>query len=179
MTAAAENEEKIAKMIEKQQHKVLESLRAIFEAADIDGSGDLDRDEFNAAMKQKHVRDRLQLIDIPVSDLNELYELLDEDGSGSITIDEFFKGCVKLKGVAKSRDIIELSMHVTTYLKQATGLLKNMEEQSDTLTDVMNRLEVMDKDFLRTEDAGKKKRKKKEQEHKNAEQETHESGLQS
>merc|ERR1719420_419536 len=176
MTAAAENEEKIAKMIEKQQHKVLESLRAIFEAADIDGSGDLDRDEFNAAMKQKHVRDRLQLIDIPISELNEL---LDEDGSGSITIDEFFKGCVKLKGVAKSRDIIELSMHVTTYLKQATGLLKNMEEQSDTLTDVMNRLEVMDKDFLRTEDAGKKKKKKKEQDQKNAEQDTVETGLQS
>lgn len=168
MASASENEEKLSRMIEKQRDKVMDSLRAIFEAADKDDSKTLDWTEFQHAMKQKHVRDRLQLIDIPVSDLNELYKLLqssrpgrEAEENGPITMDEFFKGCQKLQGVAKSRDIIELSKHVSEYNKKAEDLLKSMKGQSDTLTDVMNRLEVMDKDFLRTEDVHKRRKKQK------------------
>merc|ERR1719335_104106 len=122
MACAKENEEKIQQMQDTEQTRVLESLRAIFEASDTNGDGTLDREEFIAGMKKKEVKERLATIDIPIQDLNELYDLLDENQDKSITINEFFKGCEKLKGIAKSRDIIDLSVKVSMYLQMSTEL---------------------------------------------------------
>merc|ERR550537_411021 len=122
MACAKENEEKLQQMQDAEHTRVLESLKAIFEASDVNGDGTLDREEFVQGMKKKEVKDRLATIDIPIQDLNELYDLLDENQDKSITISEFFKGCEKLKGVAKSRDIIDLSVKVSMYLQMATEL---------------------------------------------------------
>merc|ERR1719281_2222893 len=122
MACAKENEEKINQMQDAEQSRVLESLKAIFEASDVNGDGTLDREEFVQGMKKKEVKDRLATIDIPIQDLNELYDLLDENQDKSIMIQEFFQGCEKLKGVAKSRDIIDLSVKVSMYLQMSTEL---------------------------------------------------------
>merc|ERR1719375_2117104 len=197
MACAKENEEKIQQMQDTEQTRVLESLKAIFEASDVNGDGTLDREEFLAGMKKKEVKERLAAIDIPIQDLNELYELLDENQDKSITIQEFFKGCEKLKGVAKSRDIIDLSVKVSMYLQMSTELQhgkkcqykdqsgepcqqrakgrwdpgqqkwvfefcarhgsyktgdnegppRGMKQQGEVLEKVMERLEIMDKEF--------------------------------
>lgn len=165
-------------------------------------------------MKKKEVKERLATIDIPIQDLNELYDLLDENQDKSITIQEFFKGCEKLKGVAKSRDIIDLSVKVSMYLQMSTELQhgkkcqykdmkgeqcqnratgrweqglgeegkwvfefcerhlggytkgeqegppRGMKQQGEVLERVMERLEIMDKEFLRTEDVGRRRKKR-------------------
>lgn len=178
----------------------------------------MDREEFIAGMKKKEVKERLATIDIPVQDLNELYDLLDENQDKSITIQEFFKGCEKLKGVAKSRDIIDLSVKVSVYLQMSTELQhgrrcqykdrsgepcqsravgrwvppgmdggrpdggwvfeycerhggynqggsegppRGMKQQGEVLERVMERLEIMDKEFLRTDDVHRRRRKRK------------------
>lgn len=216
MACAKENEEKIQQMQDSEQTRVLESLKAIFEASDTNGDGTLDREEFLAGMKKKEVKERLATIDIPIQDLNELYDLLDENQDKSITINEFFKGCEKLKGVAKSRDIIDLSVKVSMYLQMATELQhgkkciykdksgepcqnrakgrwqpsdytgsegrwifeycekhggyypgqaegppRGMKQQGEVLERVMERLEIMDKEFLRTEETMHRRRRKR------------------
>jgi voltage-gated sodium channel len=217
MACAKENEEKMQQLQDSEQTRVLESLKAIFEASDTNGDGTLDREEFINGMKKKEVKERLATIDIPIQDLNELYDLLDENQDKSITIQEFFKGCEKLKGVAKSRDIIDLSVKVSMYLQMSTELQhgkkcqykdrsgepcqnraigrwvqdydsgtgdgkwvfdfcekhggfnhgesegppRGLKQQGEVLERVMERLEIMDKEFLRTEDVGRRRRKRK------------------
>ena len=43
-------------------------------------------EEFAVALKKPHVKDKLNLIDVPMSEMSELFGLLDSDGSGSVTI---------------------------------------------------------------------------------------------
>lgn len=43
---------------------------------------------FQRTVGRKAVIERLQLIDVPVMDIQELFGLLDDDGGGEITIDE-------------------------------------------------------------------------------------------
>lgn len=212
MACAKENEEKINQMQDAEQSRVLESLKAIFEASDVNGDGTLDREEFVQGMKKKEVKDRLATIDIPIQDLNELYDLLDENQDKSITISEFFKGCEKLKGIAKSRDIIDLSVKVSMYLAMSSELQngkkctykdrsgepcqnrakgrwdpsagdggkwvfefcerhggqagrsegppRGMVQQAEVLDRVMERLEIMDKEFLRTDEAHRRRKKR-------------------
>ena len=47
-----------------------------------------------------------------MSDLQEMFHLLDSDESGEVTMEEFFRGFLKLKGPAKGKDMITLSVSV-------------------------------------------------------------------
>jgi len=148
LCAAQNNEEKIQQLMEKERSRVLESLRGVFEAADTDKSGAMDFREFQSALARKHVKEKLALIDIPVHDLEELFKLLDDDQSGEITIDEFFQGCEKLKGVAKGRDMITLSMNVQKCLRRVDGMSEVCDRQHDRLEDVIGRIDSMWNEFF-------------------------------
>ncbi len=85
------------------------------------------------------VKQKLELIDVPPEDLRMLFDLLDADGSGEITIDEFRKGCLKLQGTAKSKEMIKLAVHVSTYNSNLDDMQDAMEEQNRTLKKIYNR----------------------------------------
>ena len=69
-----------------------------------------------------------------------MIHLLDSDGSGEITIREFQKGCLKLQGAAKSREMIKLAVHVSTYNRNLDDMQEAMEEQNRILKKIYNRL---------------------------------------
>lgn len=143
-----QNDDKVAEILQREERKVLDSLRAIFEAADTDASGELDAVEFKQAMKKRHVKESLALIDIPVSDLKDLFDLLDPTKTGAITIDEFCKGSQKLKGVAKSKDLIRVSVKVGKQIGKLSGMTELQEEKNEQLDNVVDRLASIDNDFL-------------------------------
>ena len=85
---ASKNTENMQKTVVRHQQLIINSITAIFEAADTDGSGELSKDEFDEALMKKAVKRKLELIDVPPDDLRVLFDLLDVDGSGDVTIEE-------------------------------------------------------------------------------------------
>merc|ERR1719199_1876480 len=120
----------------------------IFEAADTDNSGELSRDEFDEALAKRSVMQKLELIDIPPGDLRMLFDLLDSDASGQITIEEFRKGCLKLQGTAKSREMIKLAVYVSTYNKNLDEMRQDMLAQNQTLKNIYTRLYKLEKEYF-------------------------------
>eukprot|EP00927_Polykrikos_kofoidii_P075799 TRINITY_DN7225_c0_g1_i1.p1 TRINITY_DN7225_c0_g1~~TRINITY_DN7225_c0_g1_i1.p1 ORF type:complete len:508 (+),score=113.30 TRINITY_DN7225_c0_g1_i1:157-1680(+) len=92
--------------VEADQMQVMASLRAIFEEADADDSGSLSLDEVEKAIRKTTIYNMLKLINFPVDDPESLFNLLDFDDSGELTIDEFIDGCIRMKGFAKSKDLL-------------------------------------------------------------------------
>merc|ERR1719473_2555744 len=127
LSASRNNEEKIKKMQEKERTRVLQHLRDIFLIADKDGNGTLTIEEFEAAIQKPDVMNRLKLIELPMSDAMELFYILDHDGSGELSVDEFIGGCMRLKGSAKSKDLLAVQISVETLSKRLDMLEDKLE----------------------------------------------------
>merc|ERR1712187_500300 len=102
-----------SKDIQKQKQKkeqdrqlVFAQLQEIFDKADVDGSGTLSLEEVEAALNKPEIYNKLRMIDFPVDDPSQVFVLLDFDETGELTIEEFITGCVRMKGAAKSKDLL-------------------------------------------------------------------------
>lgn len=138
LTAAANNEEKIKRQQEKDRARTLEYLREIFELADEDKSGTLELEEFRNALEDPEVLKKLRMVDLPVQEAEALFMVLDADGSGSLSVDEFIGGCLRLKGNAKSKDLLAVQISVESMAKR----IDNLEE---LLTENERKMDVLDK----------------------------------
>ncbi|KAF4680697.1 hypothetical protein FOZ63_027093, partial [Perkinsus olseni] len=97
-----------------------------------DESGSLTVEEFRQAIRNPEVESKMKLIDLPVADAEELFMVLDHDGSGELSVDEFIGGCVRLKGSAKSKDLLAVQVSVESLAKkldQLEGYLKDSENK--------------------------------------------------
>jgi voltage-gated sodium channel len=138
LSAARRNEEKIKQEQDKEQKRTLEHLKDIFKLADEDGSGDLDRGEFFRCLQNPTVEKKMKLIQLPLAEARNLFEVLDADGQGSLSIDEFIGGCLRLKGSAKSKDLLSVQLQVEC-------LAKKMDEMEVTLGQNERKMEALDK----------------------------------
>merc|ERR1719217_1631873 len=127
LSASRNNEEKIKKMQEKERTRVLQHLRDIFLIADEDGSGTLTLEEFEQALKKPDIENRLKLIEIETKNAMELFYILDHDGSKELSVDEFIGGGVRLKGTAKSKDLLAVQISVETLSKRLDMLEDKLE----------------------------------------------------
>lgn len=124
------NEAKKKKKQEMDKQRIMNHLRQFFEMADADNSGTLQVDEVIDAIQDHDIANKLKLIDFPVDDPNEIFMLLDVDGSGCLSIDEFIGGCMRLKGQAKSKDLLQVRVAVET-LGKHLSFLENVLELGD------------------------------------------------
>lgn len=69
---------------------------------------DIDLEAFENSMEHIDMQMFLQMHGIDVSEAHELFRLLDHGENGRINVDEFVYGCQRLKGAAKTMDIVLL-----------------------------------------------------------------------
>jgi Ca2+-binding EF-hand superfamily protein len=67
--------------------KFAEIARAAFDATDVDGTGHIDRDELEGAMKQ--ISTDIGIPEPTKEDVDEIFKSLDTDNSGKIDFNEF------------------------------------------------------------------------------------------
>ena len=106
--------------------------------AEIDDSGDgvVNWEEFTALLQDHRVLTWLAALDLDVAHCEGLFELLDT-GDGRISFHEFVQGVQRLKGPAKSVDLVSLGHQLMHIIKKVEGLTdmidKNVKHLSDRL----------------------------------------------
>lgn len=145
LNAARNNAARNRSRDEKKKKAELEGLRRIFELVDEDGNGDLTATEFmNAVKDNDEVLWRMRELDLPIDDASRLFSVIDGDGSRSLSLQEFLEGCTKLKGPARSRDMLAITAQADTLQSKLDELgeqVKEAERMLDALDTVSVRLQ--------------------------------------
>jgi hypothetical protein len=151
LNSARANDESEGKEKRTVDAKVMESLRTIFLEADTDGSNTLEYEELVAAVQKRKVRERMQVLDLPIKDLDLLFAMLDEERKGSINIDVFFRGCARMRGPAMAADLHQMSIDLDRNVHAAERLIQGTESVNDLLERLINQLDVVEVDVVRAD----------------------------
>jgi hypothetical protein len=121
----------------KRSKSYIEKLRRVFQAVDTSGDGRLSWEEFSRVMANPDVGVILKMFDVEISDAAELFSMLDLNLSGEITFDDFLRGMTRMKGPARSVDIVTLmNAHDKMYEKvkllsiELSGVREGMNRNS-------------------------------------------------
>ena len=90
----------------------------MFHTIDDDGSGEISGSEIQAMMDDEEFQAYMSHLNIAVDDMMDIFEVFDKDGSGSVSVDEFVTGCLRVKGTAKTIDVMRV--------KNDTAMLKEL-----------------------------------------------------
>jgi voltage-gated sodium channel len=139
LTASQSNEARNKQHQEKQQEADTESLGEIFLLGVAYGDGEnLDVQSFEMACKESaEIRWRLRSLGLPMEDVKRLFQVMDGDGSRSLQEKEFVNGCSKIKGPARSKELLALQA-------QADNMAKKMDTMGFELQETERMLGRLD-----------------------------------
>jgi len=137
------DENKMKRAQERDRQRVFDHLREIFETADEDGSGTLTLQEVRKAIDKPEIATKLKMIEFPVEDPKQIFTLLDFNNCGELSIDDFIAGCIRMKGTAKSKDLLAAQVAVDTMKRHFTYFeaeLGKLKEKVSLLDDTARAL---------------------------------------
>lgn len=105
----------------REKHAYAMKLKDFFEAADCNCDGFLMIDEFESVLEDERITTYLASLELDVTQTKLLFAMLD-DGDQRISVDEFVKGAIRLKGQARSQDVIAIMHDCTKMMKKLEGL---------------------------------------------------------
>lgn len=113
-------------------------LKRIFHQIDKEGDGLIDFKEMQQIINEgeSELPGYLEALGISSADVWVLFQLLDLDGGGAIDIDEFCKGCLQLKGEARSFDI-------NCMIRESRAMVKTHAEFMAHVEERLNRLDIL------------------------------------
>eukprot|EP00929_Paragymnodinium_shiwhaense_P039723 TRINITY_DN20835_c0_g1_i2.p1 TRINITY_DN20835_c0_g1~~TRINITY_DN20835_c0_g1_i2.p1 ORF type:complete len:367 (-),score=72.90 TRINITY_DN20835_c0_g1_i2:91-1191(-) len=89
----------------------IEKLRGWFSTVDTDGSGDVTYDEFCDKLQDPQAVAFASTLNIEVTDLKQFFAGLSNNGTRPVNLEAFVIGCIRMRGPAKSMDLLELMFH--------------------------------------------------------------------
>jgi len=145
LAAARANKHKIARLEYESKLRTLDSIREIFKLADADQSGEVDLEEFKDIIQDPDVIHQLKIIGVETEEAMDLFHILDIEGEGQLSQEEFISGILKLKGPAKSKDLLAVQVLVDAMAKRMDHLNtcitreETLMSKLDVLTSQMSR----------------------------------------
>eukprot|EP00927_Polykrikos_kofoidii_P017788 TRINITY_DN18139_c0_g1_i1.p1 TRINITY_DN18139_c0_g1~~TRINITY_DN18139_c0_g1_i1.p1 ORF type:complete len:839 (-),score=125.68 TRINITY_DN18139_c0_g1_i1:18-2534(-) len=79
--------------------------------------------EFEGLLDTPEIQTFFQQCDFDVKAAQGLFHMLDADGSGTLSMDEFIKGCERLRGEARSVDLVHLSIQLADHMTKISDAL--------------------------------------------------------
>lgn len=126
-------EDEVIETWRSEQKNTCETLRTIFVEGDADASGLMSLVEFRAHLLNPWVRAYFAGLEIDPSDAVSIFTLIAKEGSDEVDIDEFVSGVMKLKGHAKSVDVLTLMYDSARQTAQLNSFMAYVEAQMTVL----------------------------------------------
>merc|ERR1712137_271927 len=112
-----------ARMITKYQQK----MSNLMKAADDSDDGVIERAEFISAFSEKRLRTWVAAMDLEVGDLDVLFDFLDTEDDSGLTQEELIAGFTRLKGPARSIDLVGLTFKIAYLQDSLADLTENVD----------------------------------------------------
>jgi len=113
----------------KQKESYASKLLDFFEAADTSKDGFLTLAEFQTILEEDGVKTWMSIMEVDVHDTEHLFNILDS-GDGLVSPEEFVQGILRLKGQARSQDVLRI-MHCCERLMQDMARLRTWANSLD------------------------------------------------
>jgi len=112
---------------------VTQALMDLFREADMDNSGEVSREEFNAMIRSPElIRKITKNTHMRVQDLQDLFEWLDHEGKGTVTVTEFMLGFKWVNEPLRAKSLVKLQERIGQDLKRLeTNVTTVVEERVD------------------------------------------------
>jgi len=134
MKLAQPDRDVLALELRKTRIAEAEQLRQLFYELDINLSGTICIEEFQAHMQSGKLRAYLSVLGLDVKDVEVfLYMLTIENKTGDVEIEAFVDGCMKMKGQATSLDMQTISVAIRMIYKDLKKLHKLISNLRDPL----------------------------------------------
>eukprot|EP00931_Biecheleriopsis_adriatica_P052993 TRINITY_DN30932_c0_g1_i1.p1 TRINITY_DN30932_c0_g1~~TRINITY_DN30932_c0_g1_i1.p1 ORF type:complete len:602 (-),score=120.26 TRINITY_DN30932_c0_g1_i1:131-1936(-) len=127
VTTRTEDEVVESYMDETQRRR--EEVRRIFHNADRNHSGVLTFSQFKEHLEKTTVKAYFSGLDIDPHEAAIIFALMDTNGNGSVSVDEFIDGTMKLKGSAKSTDLLVLMFDNVRFCMKFDELCSYVEKE--------------------------------------------------
>merc|ERR1719491_2797175 len=93
---------------------------------DADNSNEVTLEEINAALQDKRLLAYFNALELDFSDVQTLFVLLDRNQKGAINLGEFLRGCMRLRGEARTFDLAKLQYQSEWLMHNVSFLLEEM-----------------------------------------------------
>lgn len=134
-SAHNDKDEVIAEEVTITHHRTRELLR-IFHMADTNEDGTISSMEFIKLMVRSDVRAILKSMGVEVSKAVGMFKLLDSEMKDALTPEEFVTGMIRLKGNAKTIDLVTLMHENKKCLRMVNKVYKLMENVGEVMRDL-------------------------------------------
>lgn len=114
--ALTESEKDDQTMIQEQLRKksaYVSKIVQLFQLIDHDASGCISNKEFLDHMSDPHMLAFAESLSLEVTDLEQLFDIFSCGGKQTVDVENFVVGCIKLRGTARSLDLLDLSMQTS------------------------------------------------------------------
>jgi len=127
MKAANEDEEMMCIRKRQEKSSYLKKLRAFLIKADESGDARVDNHELHKALSDPKVGNWLHVLELEPYEVMTLHDILSREGG--VPVDEFLEGALRMKGPARSIDLIQTIHNQHTMIEQLNELqIKVMHE---------------------------------------------------
>jgi voltage-gated sodium channel len=130
--------------LERKRRQFLERVGALFKKIDVNGDGDMSREEFDQALPAIMKLMEEEEVNVSMTDLVGVFETIDFDGSGSIDMDEFLNGMVYLSADLRAIHVVQVQYMVmkdhVKILHRLQGISEKYNEQIRSLKRLVDEL---------------------------------------
>eukprot|EP00397_Hematodinium_sp_SG-2012_P017515 GEMP01017915.1.p1 GENE.GEMP01017915.1~~GEMP01017915.1.p1 ORF type:complete len:476 (+),score=84.66 GEMP01017915.1:249-1676(+) len=149
IVAAQSNEQETRNQQERALRQAIIQIHEVFLEADVDGNGLLSKDEFYECLRNPKMINWLKQTDVSVVDAAEMFDIVDFDNSGCLTSNEFISGCLRARGPAMAKDILQLECDMWRYVGKLKDSVSLLEDKIDAQYVKMSRsLQQIDQKML-------------------------------
>lgn len=131
MVNSAKDEEQVIAEQMAQKKKYMEQVSVVFKmlsADDSTSSTELTQKQFMAHIDDPALEAFAANLEIDSSDLEQFFNILSSNGSHSVDLETFVVGCIKLRGMAKSMDLMDMMLQLKRHIELAGRWQKDQGE---------------------------------------------------
>jgi hypothetical protein len=129
---------------EDKDNELVKTICKLFAMADENDSHDISWTEFEMQLETPQMDTFLQAVDLSKTNAKDLFQLMDLDETGTLTAEEFVRGCMRLKGPARSVDLSGLvhdfDSKSTIMLEELHKVQRRTKESHDKLANSLHKL---------------------------------------
>jgi len=130
MQVASEDSDSMLREHRARKEKSARKLQQLFSLIDETGDGAISLEEFKQMAHIPEVQMHFAALDLQIEEVCDLFSMLDA-GNGQVNYDEFCAGIMRLKGQARSLDVVSTMRDCRVILRKCVDLERRVEAIAD------------------------------------------------